>query len=348
VSYLGLNPVPSIRVESACAAGSVAMRVGASAIEAGFADNVLVIGTEVMSGMDRNMTQKVLAGGADAELEMPVGATFPGLYATSGMRLIHEQVKDKGIQYGMDSLAHFALQNHRYAAYNPKAQYSVRIEDLAAKKDMDVWDFLNNHRTNPPIAYPLRLFDCSPISDGGAAVVLSGKDVAESYNGYKKAIQMRAISQATGHLPLGISHTVSSLFAAEKAAVAAYKYLGIDPSNPLSRVKVAEVHDCFTSAEVMAIGDLHFFNRSETLDAARRGDLAIDGKIPVNTSGGLKAKGHPIGVTGVSQVVTLRHQLLGEMPKEVQTQDIDLALQHNVGGTGGTAVVSIYSLPEAN
>lgn len=346
-SHLGLLPRPSLRLETACASGSVAIRIGAMAIEAGWANNVLVVGTEVMSGMDRNITQKVISGGGDALLEAPVGATFPGLYGIYGMALIHEQAPD--ISFGMDSLSYIALKNHKFASYNPKAQFNFKIEDIAKKKGIDdVWEFLHDPRKNPPIAYPLRLFDCSPISDGGAAVVLSGKDVAESFSGYKNAIELKATAQATGHLPMGMSPTFTSLPAAEIAAASAYKRLNLDPNNILSRISVAEVHDCFTSAEVMAIGDLHFFKRSETLDAARRGDTDINGKIPVNTSGGLKAKGHPISVTGLSQVVTLRHQLLNEMPKDVQVKDIDLALQHNVGGTGGTAVVNIFSLPEGS
>lgn len=346
VNHLGLEPRPSVRVETACAAGSVAFRLGAMAIEAGWANMVLVVGVEQMSGMDRNTIQKVLAGGGDALLEAPVGATFPGLYANYAMALIHEQAPD--IAYGMDSLGYIALKNHRNAAYNPKAQHNYRIEDVAAKKGFtDPMVFLRDPKNNPPIAWPLRLFDCSPTSDGGAAVIMCAKEVASSYSSYKKAIQLQATAQATGYLPMGLAPSLTSLLAANEAAKAAYKQLKIDPTNPLSRIKVAEVHDCFTSAEVLAIGDLQFFNRKETLDAARRGDTAIGGKIPVNTSGGLKAKGHPIAVTGLSQIATIKHQLNNEMPKEVQVPDIDLGLCHNVGGTGGTACVNIFSLPEA-
>jgi acetyl-CoA C-acetyltransferase len=344
-SHLGLAPKPSFRVETACASGAVAMRLGIQAIEAGWADRVLVVGAEVMSGMDRMITQKVISGGGDALLEAPVGATFPGLYASYAMALIHAQAPS--VAYGMDSLAYIALKNHHNAAHNPKAQHNYRIEDLAAKKGIeDVWSFLHNPKTNPPIAWPLRLFDCSPTSDGGAAVILAAKDVAQSYNGAKQAIEVKASAQATGYLPMGLAPSMTSLSAAEHAAIAAYKRLGIDPSNPTARISVAEVHDCFTSAEVLAIGDLHFFSRKESLDAARRGDTAIGGKIPVNTSGGLKAKGHPIAVTGLAQVVTARKQLLHQMPEPVQVKDANLALCHNVGGTGGTACVHIFSLPE--
>jgi len=345
LSHLGLLPSPSVRVETACASGSAAFRLGAMAIEAGWANNVLVVGTEVMSGMSREITQKVLAGGGDASLEAPVGATFPGLYASFGMALIKEQAPN--INHGMDSLCYIALKNHRNASFNPKAQHNYTIEVLAKKRGIeDVWEFLHNPKFNPPVAFPLRLFDCSPTSDGAAAVVLSGKDTARSFSGYKKSIELKCTSQATGYMPMSLEPSLVSLSAADNGATAAYKRLGIDPENPLKRITVAEVHDCFTSAEVLAIGDLHFFKRSETLDAARRGDTAVGGKIPVNTSGGLKAKGHPIAVTGLSQIVTLKHQLLNEMPKEVQVKNIDLALAHNMGGTGGTGCVNIFSLPE--
>lgn len=346
-SYLDLLGIPSVRIETACASGSVAVRLGAMAIEAGWADNVLVVGTEVMSGMDRYMTQKVISGGGDALLEAPVGATFPGLYASYGMAIIDSQAPD--FASGREGLMHITLKNHHFASYNTKAQFNISIEDLAKKKGVDdPWKFLKDPRTNPPIAWPLHLFDCSPISDGGAAVILSGKDIAESYSGYKDAIELKAIAESTGHLPMGLSPTFTSLSAANEAAIAAYHCLGIDPDNPTERISVAEVHDCFTSAEVMAIGDLHFFPRSETLFAAKRGDTNIGGKIPINTSGGLKAKGHPIAVTGLSQMVTIRQQILGNMPTDIQVDDIDLGLCHNVGGTGGTAVVSIYGLPEVD
>jgi acetyl-CoA C-acetyltransferase len=346
-TFVGLLPLPSVRVETACASGAVAMRLGAMAIEAGFANNVLVLGAEVMSGMDRNTTQKVISGGGDALLEAPVGATFPGLYAQYGMALIHSQAPN--LFAGMDSLTHIALKNHRFASHNPKAQYSYKIEDLAMQKGVtDVKAFLANPKYNPPIALPLRLFDCSPTSDGGAAMVLSGRDTAPSFSGYAKSIELKACAQATGYLPMGLAPSFTSLPAAANAATAAYKRLSIDPANPLSRISVAEVHDCFTSAEVLAIGDLNFFKRSETLDAAKRGDTDITGKIPVNTSGGLKAKGHPIGVTGISQVVYIKKQLNKEMPTPIQVENLDYGLCHNVGGTGGTAVVSIFSLPEAN
>jgi acetyl-CoA C-acetyltransferase len=353
LNHIGLNPLPSIRLETACASGAVALRMGAMAIEAGWANNVLVIGAEVMSGMDRATTQKVISGGGDALVEAPVGATFPALYACYGMALIDAfspnslPSKQAKIAYGMDSLCYIALKNHANASHNPKAQLNQRIEDLARSKGIEnVWDFLHDPKKNPPIAWPLRLFDCSPTSDGGGAIILSGADMAPSFSGYKHAIQLKACAQATGHMPMALSPTFTSLPAAHEAALAAYKAVGIDPMHPTNRIKVAEVHDCFTSAEILALGDLNFFQGQNALDAARNGQTSITGSIPINTSGGLKAKGHPIGVTGLSQVVTIRNQLIHQIDPAVQVKNIDLALTHNVGGSGGTACVNIYSLPE--
>jgi acetyl-CoA C-acetyltransferase len=344
-NHLGLKDIPSIRVECACASGANALRMGIMAIESGWANNVLVVGAEIMSGMDRLMTQKIISGGGDAMMEAPVGATFPGLYATYASALIAEYCPD--FKYGMESLAHIALKNHRNAAHNEKAQHNYSIEDLAKKKGIeDVWEFINNPKTNPPIAWPLRLFDCSPTSDGGAAVVLSSKDMATSYNGIKNAIEVKSSACATGHLPMGLAPSLTGLRAAEVCAIETYKQLGIDPDNPTSQISVAEVHDCFTSAEVMAIADLHFVPRKQAMDAARNGITAVNGKIPVNTSGGLKAKGHPIAATGLAQVVTIQKQLLGKMPKAVQVENPRYGLCHNVGGTGGTACVHVFSLPE--
>lgn len=341
--YLGLGHIPSLRLETACASGSVGIHTALSAIEAGWADTVLVVGTEVMTGISTSMIQKVISAGGDAEYEVPVGATFPGMYAMMGSRVIHEQAGGD-FRKGMRALAHIALKNHHHAAFNKKAQFPVTIETLAEKRGIeDVWQFLDS-RFNPPISWPLRLFDCSPTSDGGAACVVSAKNNAASFSGFKKGIRILASAQATGNLPLCNADSLTSLPAARMAAKAAYRRAGI-PDNPIEikkRISVAEVHDCFTSAEVLALGDLKLFSASEALWAAQEGKTTIGGEIPVNTSGGLKAKGHPIAVTGISQVVTLRDQLLGEMPAEVQVKDIDLALHHNMGGTGGTGCVHLF------
>lgn len=340
--HLGLLGTPSLRLETACASGTVGVHTALMAIEAGWADVVLVVGSEVMSGITTSEIQKVISAGGDAVYEVPVGATFPGMYAMMGSRVIHEQAHGD-FKEGRECLAHVALKNHHNAAHNPKAQFPVTIEDLARKRGIDdVWEFLAS-KYNPPISWPLHLFDCSPTTDGGAAVVLAAGDVADSFAGAKHGINVLASAQATGNLPLCLAPTLTSLPAARLAARGAYKRAGItdEPTAIKERVSVVELHDCFTSAEVIALGDLNLFPRSETLQAAREGRTAVDGEIPVNTSGGLKAKGHPIAVTGLSQIVTLQEQILHEMPGPVQVPDVDLALAHNMGGTGGTGCVHV-------
>lgn len=340
--YLGLGNVPSLRVETACASGSVAAHLAIQAIESGWADNVLVVGTEVMSGISTQRVQEVISAGGDATYEVPVGATFPGLYAMIGTRVIHEQAGGD-FDEGMKCLAHVALKNHRNAQFNPKAQFPFTIESLAQRRGFDdVWEFLDS-KFNPPVSWPLRLFDCSPTTDGAAACVVSAGDAAASFSGHSKALEFVASAQATGNLPLCFAPTLTSLPAARLAARAAYHRAGIpdEPEAIRKRVSVAEVHDCFTSAEVVALGDLNLFPRSETLQAAKDGKTAPGGDVPVNTSGGLKAKGHPIAATGIAQLVTLREQVLGEVAREVRVDDVDLAVAHNVGGTGGTACVNV-------
>jgi len=340
---LGLVGIPSLRIENACASGSVALHTALTAIEAGWADNVLVVGAEIMSGISTAMVQRMVSAGGDATYEVPVGATFPGMYAMFGTRIIHEQAKGN-FKEGMDDLAHIALKDHHNAVYNKKAQFPITIEELAKKRGIDdVWTFLNDPKMNPIVSWPLRLFDCSPTTDGGAACVVSAKDSASSFSGFKHSVKIIASAQTTGDLPQCVAPTLTSLPAARLAAKAAYKRAGIedDPVAIKKRVKVVEVHDCFTSAEVLALGDLNLFPRNETLRAARDGKTAVAGEIPVNTSGGLKAKGHPIAATGIAQLVTLIEQLLGKMSPAMQVKNIDLALAHNVGGTGGSACVNI-------
>ncbi len=340
---LGLVGIPSLRIENACASGSASLHTALAAIEAGWADTALVVGMEVMSGLSTAMVQKIVSAGGDATYEIPVGATFPGMYAMFGTRIIHEQAKGD-FKEGMENLAHIALKNHHNAAYNKKAQFPITIEDMAKKRGItDVWAFLNDPKTNPIVSWPLRLFDCSPTTDGGAACVVSAKDIASTFSGFKHAARIVASAQTTGNMPQSVAPTLTSLPAARQAARAAYKRAGIadDPASIKKRVSVVEVHDCFTSAEVLALNDLNLFPRSETLRAAKDGKTAMGGEIPVNTSGGLKAKGHPIAATGIAQLVTLMEQLRGKMPPATQVKNVDLALAHNVGGTGGHACVHI-------
>ena len=199
----------------------------------------------------------------------------------------------------------------------------------------DEMDFLNDPRANPWIAWPLRLYDCAPITDGASCVLLVSSELARNFT--DKPVHIAGTGQASGR-PLHDAEELTSLSAAREAAAQAYAMAGVTPQD----IQVAEVHDCFTIAEIIATEDLGFFEPGEGPRAVDEGRTALTGDRPINTSGGLKAKGHPVGASGVAQVIEAYHQLRGEAgPRQVPNPNLELALTHNVGGTGGTCVVNI-------
>lgn len=314
--YMGLNPIPVTRVEGACASGSLALRQGIMAVGSGMKDIVVVGGVEKMTELATGGVSDALGGAGDQEWELFMGATFPGLYALMARRHMND--------YGTTSemLAAAAVKNHRHGAKNKYAQY---------RREISIDDVLNSKM----VADPLHVFDCSPISDGAAALVLAATDIAESYT--KKPIEIIANAQASDTLALSSRESMTGLKATSVAAEKAYMQASIKPKD----IDVAEVHDCFTIAEIMAIEDLGFFKKGEGGKATLEGKTTFGGDIVVNTSGGLKAAGHPVGATGVKQAVELTWQLRGEAG-ERQVKDADVALSHNVGGSGATAVVHVY------
>ncbi len=319
-SELGLANVPSTRLENACASGSTAFASGLMAIASGIYDVVLIVGAEKMTSTPIGEATSILAEAADWETESKVGLTFPGAYALMARAYMEKYGKDRSM---LDAVA---IKNHHNAMGNPYAQFHREItrEDIA-KSAM--------------IADPLTLYDCSPISDGAAAVVLVAKDVADKFA--KPGIRVMGFGQASDSLALYKRADLTTLPAAKRAAERAYKMAGI----AVDDVDFAEVHDCFTIAEVIATEDLGFFGAGEGGDAAVSGATGRDGKIPVNPSGGLKAKGHPVGATGVSQIVESSFQLRGEAG-ERQVDGANIALTHNVGGSGATCVVTILGKAE--
>lgn len=314
--YMGLNPIPITRVEGACASGSLALRQGVMAVASGLHDLVVVGGVEKMTDLDTAAVSQILGGAGDQEWELFMGATFPALYAFMARRHMHE--------YGTteEMLASVAVKNHANGAHNKYAQFQREItmeQALSAKL----------------VADPLKILDCSPITDGAAAVVLAPLDSSSSYS--KKPIEILASEQASGTLALHDRDTLTSIKAAKIAGQNAYKKAGITPKD----IDVAEVHDCFTIAEIVATEDLGFFAPGQGGPAALEGKTKVDGEIPINTSGGLKATGHPVGATGVKQACEVAWQLRGE-GEATQVKDAEYALTHNVGGSGATAVVHIY------
>lgn len=339
---VGLTPIPSTRVEDACASGGVALRQGVMAIASGMADVVLVGGVEKMTALNTAAVTEALATAGDVTFEIPAGFTFPGFYAAIASAYMH--------RYGMkpEHLMNVAVKNHDNAALNPNAQFGITIQKwmegrvaAALKKGKpapnwaNIWDFLHDDSGNPMIAWPLRLFDCSPVSDGAAVLMLVAAERAKEFTDHP--IYITGSGQASDGALHGRAE-LTSLPAAKRAVVEAYSMAGVAAGD----IRIAEVHDCFTIAEVIASEDIGFFAPGEGYKAAEDGLTARNGTRPINTSGGLKAKGHPVGASGVGQAVEVWKQMRGEAGERQVPGDVPLALTHNVGATGSTCVVHVY------
>jgi acetyl-CoA acetyltransferase len=312
---IGAPEASSLRVESACASGGATVRQAVQAIESGDADVVLAGGVEQLSLASIEHVTDALANAADDVYENEQGLTFPGIYALMARRYSHE--------YGAtrEQLAAVSVKNHGNAASNPLAQFGERI---SVETVLD----------SKPIATPLHLYDSCPVSDGASVVVVAGDDAVADY-GLDPSATVLGTGQASDAVALQERAHISRIPAAERAADAAYAAADVD----VAAVDVAEVHDCFTIAEVLALESLGFYQRGEGVRGAVDGETAVDGDIPVNTSGGLLGKGHPVGATGVGQIVELTKQLAGRHPNQVD--GADLALAHNVGGSGASTTVTV-------
>ena len=340
--WLGMTPMPVTRIENACASSGSALREGVMAIASGLYDVVLVGGMEKMTNLSTESVTDVLASAADGLYEVPAGLTFPGIFGA-----IAKAHMDR-YETNLDHLLKVGIKNHQNGALNPKAQFNESIHDLLERRKAralqrgqpvpewaDEMDFLNDPQANPWIAWPLRLYDCAPITDGAACVLLVPSELAFSFT--DRPVQIAGTGQATGR-PLHDAEDLTSLPAAKVASSRAYEMAGVTAQD----VQVAEVHDCFTIAEIVATEDLGFFQPGEGPRALDEGRTARDGDKPINTSGGLKAKGHPVGASGVAQVIEIFHQLRGEAgSRQLNNPNLEVGLTHNVGGTGGTCVVNI-------
>lgn len=340
--WLGMTPTPVTRIENACASSGSALREGVMAIASGMYDVVLVGGVEKMTNLPTEGVTDVLASAADGLYEVPAGLTFPGIYGALAKAHIDRY------ETSLSHLLKVGIKNHNNGALNPKAQFNSTLRDMMERRMarakqrgepvpdwQDEMDFLNDDRANPWIAWPLRLYDCAPITDGASCVLLAAAEIAGSFT--DKPVQIVGTGQASGR-PLHNAEALTSLAAAREAAAQAYAMAGVGPQD----IQVAEVHDCFTIAEIVATEDLGFFEPGEGPRAVDEGRTALNGDRPINTSGGLKAKGHPVGASGVAQVIETFHQLRGEAgPRQLPNPNLELGLTHNVGGTGGTCVVNI-------
>ncbi len=315
--HSGLKCIPATRVEAACSSGALALREAYLSIKSGEMDYVVVGGVEKMTDIASNSAAVTLMGAGDQEWEAFKGATFPGLYALMARRHMYE--------YGttLEQISQVSVKNHDNAVLNPKAQFRFRVT-------------LEDVMNSTPVADPLRLLHCSPITDGAAAVVLASGEKARKV--CDNPVWINASSCSTDTIALHDRECVSRTDAATRAAREAYRRAGIKPQD----VDFAEVHDCFAIAEIMAIESLGFCQLGEGGRFTEKDETSINGSIPVNTSGGLKGKGHPVGATGIAQVVEAVTQLRGEAGKR-QVENAKIGLTHNVGGSGGTCVVHILS-----
>lgn len=314
-SALGITDVPATRFEAACASSGAAFYHAVSSVAAGLHDIVVVAGVEKMTSQPTPRVTEILAGAGDMSSEGKAGATFPALFAMIARRHMY--------QYGTtrEQLAAVAVKNHANGAKNPLAHMRkvITIEQALAGK---------------PVSDPLTVYDCSLISDGAAAVILAPLDRAREFT--DKLISVRGIAQTSDMLALDEKDDITTFRALQTAAAKAYKMAGVKPSD----IEFAEVHDCFTIAEILAIEDLGFVRKGEGGPYTQSGATCLHGERPVNASGGLKSKGHPVGATGVGQICDLMQQIRGDAG-ERQVRRHSLGLAQNLGGSGATCVVSI-------
>jgi acetyl-CoA C-acetyltransferase len=317
--YLGVSPVPSTRVETACASGGAAVRMGFIEVASGISDIVLVGGVEKMTDVGGDEATYALGTAADQEYEGFNGITFPGLYAMMAHRHMHEHGTTR------EQLAMVAVKNHDHGSMNPLAQFPMKVT-------------IEQVLESVMIADPLRILDCSPITDGAAAAILCPLDMAKQLS-KKPPVKVIGSGQATDTIALYTRDDLTVLNSTVKAAEMAYKMAGKKPED----IDLAEVHDCFTIAEICITEALGFAEKGKGGALVESGVTRFDGKIPVNVSGGLKSKGHPVGATGVAQITEIVHQLRGEAGKR-QVKDARIGLTQNMGGSGGSAVVHILEV----
>jgi len=314
--WAGLLPIPATRIESACASSGAALRCGIFAVLSGIYDVVMVGGVEKMTHRTTSDVTEFLAMASDFPFEQWHGMTFPGLYALIATAHMHK--------YGTteEQMAMVAVKNHRHGALNPKAhmQKEVTLEKVLSSR---------------LIAWPLKLYDCSLITDGASCLILTKPELAKKFT--DTPVHIIGSGQASDAIGLHEREEFTTLKAAKLAAREAYRMAKVESKD----VDVAEVHDCFTIAEIVAYEDLGFCKPGQGGSLVEKGATAIEGELPVNTSGGLKSKGHPVGATGTAQAYEIYLQLT-EQAERRQAKGAEIGLTHNVGGSGASAAVHLY------
>jgi acetyl-CoA C-acetyltransferase len=314
---LGMTGIPSTRVEGACASSGSAFFHAVQAVAAGLYDVAMVAGVEKMTCQNTARVTEILAGAGDCGGEVRAGSTFPSLFAMIARRHMYEFGTTR------EHLAAVAVKNHANGALNPDAQMRkvITIEQALAGK---------------PVADPLNLYDCSLVSDGAAAVIVTTAERSGEFS--DKPIRVLAVAQSSDYLALDTKPDITTFPALRSAARQAYGRAGVTAND----IDFAELHDCFTIAEIVAMEDLGFVERGQGGFASAAGETARRGRIPINASGGLKSKGHPVGATGAAQICDVVQQLRCEAG-ERQLPRHSLGLAQNLGGSGATCVVSILA-----
>jgi acetyl-CoA C-acetyltransferase len=318
--YLGVKGIPAVRVESACASGGMAFRQAFIEVAAGFSDIVLASGVEKMTDCSPDEDTNALAAAADAEYEVFHGATFPGLYAM--MACAHMA------RYGTTRamLSAVAVKNHKNGSKNPVAQYPFEITAEQVGSSVMVAD-------------PLRILDCSPITDGAAAVIVTTVDIAKKLG--KPYVKVTGSAIGTDTIALAQRDDITTIAAATIASKKALQMAG----KKIEDIHFAEMHDCFTIAEIMLCESVGKYKPGQAGPAILAGETALEGKFPVNSSGGLKSKGHPVGATGVAQIIEVYKQLTGQAENGRQIpKSPKIGMAQNMGGSGASSVVHILEV----
>ncbi len=316
MSNLGISERPSLSIESACGSGSVSFREAFANVAAGFYDVVLVTGVEKVTHTGTEWTTTYFSYCSDFFYEGQAGASFPGLFASMARAYLTE------FKATEEDLAMVAVKNHENGFLNPKAHL---------RKKITVDDVMNS----AVVASPLKLYDCCPFSDGASSVILCNEKFAKDHT----KDYIRVIGSGRGGSPAALQgrEHLTTIPSTKIAAEAAYKMAGITPKD----IDFAEVHDCFTIAEIVDTEDLGFFEKGKGIEGVREGQTARNGSIPINPSGGLKSKGHPIGATGVGQIVEVFDQLTGKAGERT-IKDAKIGLTQNFGATGASCAVHIF------
>jgi acetyl-CoA C-acetyltransferase len=312
--YIGASNIPANRYENACASSSAAFRDAFMWVASGFYDIVLVGGSETAAKMGTPLATRTFAMASDSRYEYPAGITFPGVFAL--LAHLYAKKYDVPLEKLKRQMAQVTVNSHYYGARNPKAQF---------QKEITIDDVLNSFM----VCQPLQLYDCCPFSDGGSAVILASEEKAKKLT--NKPVLVAGVGQASAGNLLSQKEYLPRLRSRELAAAQSYKMAGLSPRD----IDVIELHDCFSIATIIALESLGLFELGKSGEAVEKGETRIGGKLPVNPSGGLKAKGHPIGATGTAQVYEIVRQLRGECG-ERQVEGAKVGMTDTLGGDGGT------------